>query len=79
MPCLTEVIMYVLLFSLLMQALSDVLRDIYRTLKHSLTFDPDDQVKVHTNLALAEIDDIMREALFAPPERSKKITILGLQ
>ncbi|XP_012943558.1 transport and Golgi organization protein 6 homolog isoform X2 [Aplysia californica] len=60
-------------------ALSDVMRDVYRVLKHSLTSDPDEQVKVHANLALAELDDIMREVLFAPPELRKKITILGYQ
>ncbi|CAG5116369.1 unnamed protein product [Candidula unifasciata] len=62
-----------------LQTLSDVLLDIYRVLKQSFTFDPDEKVRFNASLALGELDDIMREALFTKPELKKTITILGYQ
>ncbi|CAL1540717.1 unnamed protein product [Lymnaea stagnalis] len=60
-------------------ALGDVLLEIYRALKTSLTHDPDVKVQLQAQLALNELDQIMRDSLFAKPELKKKITILGYQ
>ena len=53
--------------------------DVYRTLKRALTNDSEQGVRTHAGLALEELDSIMREMLFAKPELSKRISILGLQ
>ncbi|GFO30532.1 transport and Golgi organization protein 6 homolog [Plakobranchus ocellatus] len=60
-------------------ALDSVLLEVYRILKRAVTQDPEEGVRVQAALALQELDGTMRELLFAKPELSKKISILGLQ
>ncbi|GFS07673.1 transport and Golgi organization protein 6 homolog, partial [Elysia marginata] len=60
-------------------ALDSALIDVYRSLKRAVTNDSEEGVRVHAALALEELDTIMREMLFAKPDLSKRISILGLQ
>ncbi|RUS88089.1 hypothetical protein EGW08_004142, partial [Elysia chlorotica] len=59
-------------------ALGGALIDVYRSLKRAAATDPEEGVRVHAALALDELDGTMREMLFARPELSKQISILGL-
>lgn len=58
------------------QVLSDVLKDLYRLLKHVVRLEPDDVAKIQAQLALEELDEIMRNFLFPPQKLEKKIVIL---
>ncbi|XP_022106681.1 transport and Golgi organization protein 6 homolog isoform X2 [Acanthaster planci] len=58
------------------KALEDVMRDIYRSLKLTLSVEKDDVIRLHCQLALEEIDVIMREYLFPKQTLVKKITVL---
>ncbi|XP_057567647.1 transport and Golgi organization protein 6 homolog [Hippopotamus amphibius kiboko] len=56
--------------------LRDVLKDLYHLLKHVVRLEPDDVAKLHAQLALEELDAIMRNFLFPPQKLEKKITVL---
>ncbi|KAK2085341.1 Transport and Golgi organization protein 6 [Saguinus oedipus] len=56
--------------------LSDVLKDLYHLLKHVVRLEPDDVAKLHAQLALEELDDIMKNFLFPPQKLEKKIVVL---
>ncbi|EPY84172.1 transport and Golgi organization 6-like protein [Camelus ferus] len=56
--------------------LRDVLKDLYHLLKHVVRLEPDDVAKLHAQLALEELDEIMRNFLFPPQKLEKKITVL---
>ncbi|XP_010960840.2 transport and Golgi organization protein 6 homolog isoform X1 [Camelus ferus] len=58
------------------EVLRDVLKDLYHLLKHVVRLEPDDVAKLHAQLALEELDEIMRNFLFPPQKLEKKITVL---
>ncbi|KAK9517311.1 hypothetical protein VZT92_025194 [Zoarces viviparus] len=58
------------------QVLSDVLLDLYRALKWVVRSDPDDVAVLHAQLALEEIDDVMRRFIFPEQKLEKKIVVL---
>ncbi|XP_060933350.1 transport and Golgi organization protein 6 homolog [Limanda limanda] len=58
------------------QVLSDVLLDLYRALKWVLRSDPDEVTVLHAQLALEELDDVMRSFIFPEQKLEKKIVVL---
>ncbi|XP_070763737.1 LOW QUALITY PROTEIN: transport and Golgi organization protein 6 homolog [Enoplosus armatus] len=58
------------------QVLADVLSDLYRALKRAARSDPDDVTVLHAQLALEELDDIMRRSIFPEQKLEKKIVVL---
>ncbi|KAM6353979.1 transport and Golgi organization protein 6 homolog isoform 2-T2 [Alca torda] len=58
------------------EVLQDVLRDLYRLLKHVVVAEPDGATVLHAQLALEELDAVMRRALFPPQTLEKKIVVL---
>ncbi|XP_003814608.1 transport and Golgi organization protein 6 homolog isoform X2 [Pan paniscus] len=58
------------------EVLSAVLKDLYHLLKHVVCLEPDDVAKLHAQLALEELDDIMKNFLFPPQKLEKKIMVL---
>ncbi|XP_036753531.2 transport and Golgi organization protein 6 homolog isoform X1 [Manis pentadactyla] len=58
------------------EVLRDVLKDLYHLLKHVVHLEPDDVAKLHAQLALEELDEIMRNFLFPPQKLEKKIVVL---
>lgn len=60
----------------LLQVLRDVLLDLYRALKWVVHSDPDDVAVLHAQLALEELDDVMRRSIFPEQKLEKKIVVL---
>ncbi|KAM4573366.1 transport and Golgi organization protein 6 homolog isoform 2-T2 [Odontesthes bonariensis] len=58
------------------QVLGDVLLDLYRALKWVVRSDPDEVAVLHAQLALEELDDVMRRFMFPPQKLEKKIVVL---
>ncbi|XP_006860279.1 PREDICTED: transport and Golgi organization protein 6 homolog [Chrysochloris asiatica] len=58
------------------EVLRDVLKDLYHLLKHVVHLEPDEVAKLHAQLALEELDEIMRNFLFPPQKLEKKIVVL---
>lgn len=58
------------------QVLSDVLLDLYRALKWVVRSDPDEVTVLHAQLALEELDDVMRRFIFPKQKLEKKIVVL---
>ncbi|XP_030313769.1 transport and Golgi organization protein 6 homolog isoform X2 [Calypte anna] len=58
------------------EVLRDVLRDLYRLLKHVVMAEPDGATVLHAQLALEELDTVMRRVLFPPQTLEKKIVVL---
>ncbi|XP_036131320.1 transport and Golgi organization protein 6 homolog isoform X1 [Molossus molossus] len=58
------------------EVLRDVLKDLYHLLKHVVRLEPDDVARLHAQLALEELDGIMRNFLFPPQKLEKKIVVL---
>lgn len=58
------------------QVLADVLLELYRALKWVVRSDPDDVVKLHAQIALEELDDVMRRFIFPQQKLEKKIVVL---
>ncbi|KAM9509188.1 transport and Golgi organization protein 6 homolog isoform 1-T1 [Guaruba guarouba] len=58
------------------EVLRDVLRDLYRLLKYVVVAEPDGATKLHAQLALEELDAVMRRVLFPPQTLEKKIVVL---
>ncbi|KAK2841758.1 hypothetical protein Q5P01_011958 [Channa striata] len=58
------------------QVLSDVLLDLYRALKWVVRSDPDEVAVLHAQLALEELDDIMKSFIFPEQKLEKKIVVL---
>uniref|UniRef100_A0A8V5H320 Transport and Golgi organization protein 6 homolog n=1 Tax=Melopsittacus undulatus TaxID=13146 RepID=A0A8V5H320_MELUD len=58
------------------EVLQDVLRDLYRLLKYVVMAEPDGATRLHAQLALEELDVVMRRVLFPPQTLQKKITVL---
>ncbi|NXK98267.1 TNG6 protein, partial [Formicarius rufipectus] len=58
------------------EVLRDVLRDLYRLLKHVVTAERDGAAVLHAQLALEELDAVMRRVLFPPQTMEKKIVVL---
>ncbi|KAM6936870.1 transport and Golgi organization protein 6 homolog [Xenentodon cancila] len=58
------------------QVLSDVLLDLYRALKWVVHSDPDQVAVLHAQVALEELDDVMRRFLFPEQKLEKKIVVL---
>ncbi|NXH16580.1 TNG6 protein, partial [Bucco capensis] len=58
------------------EVLQDVLRDLYRLLKHVQRAEPDGATVLHAQLALQELDTVMRRSLFPPQTLEKKIVVL---
>ena len=60
----------------LFQVLEEVMKDIYRSLRLALSIEKDDIIRLHCQLALEEIDIIMRDFLFPKQSLTKKIIVL---
>ncbi|XP_067276494.1 transport and Golgi organization protein 6 homolog isoform X2 [Pseudorasbora parva] len=58
------------------QVLGDVLLELYRALKWVMRSDPDDVAVLHAQLALEELDDVMRRFIFPQQKLEKKIVVL---
>ncbi|XP_064527133.1 transport and Golgi organization protein 6 homolog isoform X2 [Pseudopipra pipra] len=58
------------------EVLRDVLLDLYRLLKHVVTAERDGATVLHAQLALEELDTVMRRVLFPPQTLEKKIVVL---
>ncbi|XP_011832064.1 PREDICTED: transport and Golgi organization protein 6 homolog [Mandrillus leucophaeus] len=58
------------------EVLSAVLKDLYHLLKHVVHLEPDDVAKLHAQLALEELYDIMKNFLFPAQKLEKKIVVL---
>ncbi|KFQ52173.1 Transport and Golgi organization protein 6, partial [Nestor notabilis] len=58
------------------EVLQDVLRDLYRLLKHVVAAESDGATVLHAQLALEELDAVMRRVLFPPQVLEKKIVVL---
>ncbi|KFO72595.1 Transport and Golgi organization protein 6, partial [Cuculus canorus] len=58
------------------EVLRDVLRDLYRLLKHVVVAEPDGATVLHAQLALEELDMVMRRVLFPQQVLEKKIVVL---
>ncbi|KAM4618329.1 transport and Golgi organization protein 6 homolog isoform 2-T2 [Polymixia lowei] len=58
------------------QVLSDVLLELYRALKWVVRSDRDDVTVLHAQLALEELDDVMRRFIFPEQKLEKKIVVL---
>uniref|UniRef100_A0A667ZYZ1 Transport and golgi organization 6 homolog n=1 Tax=Myripristis murdjan TaxID=586833 RepID=A0A667ZYZ1_9TELE len=58
------------------QVLGDVLLDLYRALKWVVRSDQDDVAVLHAQLALEELDDVMRRFIFPEQKLEKKIVVL---
>ncbi|KAM4553367.1 transport and Golgi organization protein 6 homolog [Fundulus diaphanus] len=58
------------------QVLKDVLLDLYRALKWVVRSDPDEVAVLHAQLALEELDDVMRRFIFPGQKLEKKIVVL---
>ncbi|KAJ7399654.1 Transport and Golgi organization protein 6 like protein [Pitangus sulphuratus] len=58
------------------EVLQDVLRDLYHLLKHVVTAERDSATVLHAQLALEELDTVMRRVLFPPQTLEKKIIVL---
>lgn len=61
---------------LLFQVLGDVLLELYRALKWVVRSDPDEVAVLHAQLALEELDDVMRRFIFPQQKLEKKIVVL---
>ena len=59
-----------------LQVLGDVLLDLYRSLKWAVRSDPDQVTVLHAQLALEELDDVMKRYIFPKQKLEKKIVIL---
>ncbi|KAG7231145.1 hypothetical protein INR49_027185 [Caranx melampygus] len=59
-----------------LKVLGDVLLDLYRALKWVVRSDPDDVAVLHAQLALEELDDVMRRFIFPEQKLEKKIVVL---
>ncbi|XP_051884631.1 transport and Golgi organization protein 6 homolog [Pristis pectinata] len=59
-----------------LQVLGDVLRDLYHLLKFAVQTDMDEVVQLHAQLALEELDHVVKRILFPEEKLEKKITIL---
>ncbi|XP_059917132.1 transport and Golgi organization protein 6 homolog isoform X1 [Gadus macrocephalus] len=58
------------------QVLGDVLLDLYRSLKWAVRSDPDQVTVLHAQLALEELDDVMKCYIFPKQKLEKKIVVL---
>ncbi|XP_057691882.1 transport and Golgi organization protein 6 homolog isoform X2 [Corythoichthys intestinalis] len=58
------------------QVLRDVLLDLYRALKWVVRSDSDEVAVLHAQLALEELDDVMRTLIFPKQKLEKKIVVL---
>uniref|UniRef100_A0AAR2KNG3 Transport and golgi organization 6 homolog (Drosophila) n=1 Tax=Pygocentrus nattereri TaxID=42514 RepID=A0AAR2KNG3_PYGNA len=58
------------------QVLGDVLLELYRALKWVVRTDSDEVAVLHAQLALEELDDIMRKFIFPQQKLEKKIVVL---
>ncbi|XP_016320883.1 transport and Golgi organization protein 6 homolog isoform X1 [Sinocyclocheilus anshuiensis] len=58
------------------QVLGDVLLELYRALKWVVRSDPDEVAVIHAQLALEELDDVMRRFIFPQQKLEKKIVVL---
>uniref|UniRef100_A0A4W5PLX2 RNA polymerase II assembly factor Rtp1 C-terminal domain-containing protein n=1 Tax=Hucho hucho TaxID=62062 RepID=A0A4W5PLX2_9TELE len=57
------------------QVLSDVLLDLYRALKWVVRSDTDDVTVLHSQLALEELDDVMRGLIFPAQKLEKRVVL----
>ncbi|XP_058607494.1 transport and Golgi organization protein 6 homolog isoform X1 [Onychostoma macrolepis] len=58
------------------QVLEDVLLELYRALKRVVRSDPDEVAVLHAQLALEELDDVMKRFIFPQQKLEKKIVVL---
>lgn len=59
-----------------MQVLGDVLLELYRALKWVVRSDSDEVAVLHAQLALEELDDVMRKFIFPQQKLEKMIVVL---
>lgn len=62
-----------------LHVLEFVMKDLYQLLKSIMIVEKEDQVKLHANLALNELSDIMKETLFPKQSLTKKIKVLDAE
>ncbi|XP_026143171.1 transport and Golgi organization protein 6 homolog isoform X2 [Carassius auratus] len=58
------------------QVLGDVLLELYRALKWVVRSDPDEVAVLHAQIALEELDDVMRRFIFPRQKLEKRIVVL---
>ncbi|XP_059362604.1 transport and Golgi organization protein 6 homolog isoform X2 [Carassius carassius] len=58
------------------QVLGDVLLELYRALKWVVRSDPDEVAVLHAQIALEELDDVMRRFIFPQQKLEKRIVVL---
>lgn len=61
---------------LLFQVLGDVLLELYRALKWVVRSDPDEVAVLHAQIALEELDDVMKRFIFPQQKLEKRIVVL---
>ena len=59
--------------------LDTVLLDLYRLLKQVMTSEKDEGVRLNANLALNELEDIMKSVLFPQQKLEKRIRVLDME
>ena len=62
-----------------LKVLEHIMKDLYQLLKSIMIVEKEEQVKLHANLALSELDNIMREMLFPKQNLTKKIRVLDVE
>ena len=56
-----------------------MLLDLYRLLKLVMTTEKDEKVKLNANLALNELEDIMKGVIFPQQKLEKRIRVLDME
>ena len=59
--------------------LDTVLLDLYRLLKQVMASEKDEGVRLNANLALNELEDIMKSVLFPQQKLEKRIRVLDIE
>ena len=59
--------------------LDSVLLDLYRLLKLVMTTEKDEKVRLNANLALNELEDIMKVYVFPQQKLEKRIRVLDME
>ena len=75
MPMLAQMISSLLSF----QVLDSVLLDLYRLLKQVMASEKDEGVRLHAHLALNELEDVMKDAIFPTQKLEKRIRVLDME
>ncbi|CAH1779818.1 unnamed protein product [Owenia fusiformis] len=60
------------------QILENELQALYRLMKHTITVETDEQIRLHVAMGLEEMDKFMRDYLFPKQTLTKKIQVLSM-